>query len=173
MQASFRPRAHLDGHSDRAAGSRRLGTDGTDDDTGPSRTETPKVNLPLVKGRHGQDDPDGHKRRGQHCGDLDDRPSVPIPTHHFLWSRRSKISRVRCNGPMRHFVTKLHGAEFKKAGCRETSLGGIAQRVTPIYIAKSLVCARSTNPPLPSCSNCLPWLHGRSLIFLINLLHLG
>src|SRR4029077_1740239 len=86
---------------------------------------------------------------------------------------RPKISLVRCKGPMRHFVTKLHGAEFSKAGCRQTSLGGIGQHVTLIYIAKSLVCARSTNPPLASRSNCLPWLHGRSSIFLINLLHPG
>ena len=45
-------------------------------------------------------------------------------------------------GPMRNFVTKPRGAEFSNAECRRTSPGGIAQRATLIYIAKSLVCAR-------------------------------
>src|ERR1700751_5983223 len=61
---------------------------------------------------------------------------------------RPKSSRVRYKGPMRNFVTKLDGAISSKTGCRETSLGGIAQHVTPIYIARSFVCARSNDPPL-------------------------
>jgi hypothetical protein len=52
-------------------------------------------------------------------------------------------------------VTKRHGAEFSKAGCREMSLGGIVQHVTLIYTAKSLVCTRSTDPH-PAARNLRP-----------------
>ena len=45
--------------------------DRTGDDTCPGRTKAPKVSVPLMKGRHGQDDPKEHERRHQDRDDLE------------------------------------------------------------------------------------------------------
>src|SRR3974390_1327125 len=88
-------------------------------------------------------------------------PPLPVTAKRDSNSHLSqpKTSLTRCEGRMRHFVTELDGTKFNKTGCRETSLGGIAQLITLIYIAKSSVGARSTDPPRAVLLNRLPRLH--------------